>query len=77
MGRLGLIGAITYAYSYVFFTTTVMYALVAHTETYHDVSKVFGAWMTLHGLLMVIGGLAFGLAILLERESCPGGQVHA
>ena len=63
IGRLGLAGATTYAYSYVFFTTTVMYALVAGTRNYRALTDVFGAWMTLHGLIMVLGGVAFGAAV--------------
>jgi hypothetical protein len=56
-------GAVAYAYSYVFFTSTVVYALIAGTPNYKDMTKVFGAWMTVHGLIMLAGGLAFGLAV--------------
>ena len=63
IGRLGLAGAVAYAYSYVFFTSTVVYALIAGTPNYKDMTKVFGAWMTVHGLIMLAGGLAFGLAV--------------
>jgi hypothetical protein len=64
IGRLGLFGAVAYAYSYVFFTSTVVYALVARTPNWTALGKVFGAWMTVHGLVMVVGGLSFGLAIV-------------
>jgi hypothetical protein len=64
IGNLGLFGAMAYAYSYVFFTTTVMYALVAGTPNYHALADVFGVWMTIHGLIMVLGGLAFGVAVI-------------
>lgn len=67
MGRrrkLGLIGAALYAYSYVFFTSTVVYALAAHTRNWDAVVDTFGPWMTIHGGLMVIGGVAFGAAII-------------
>jgi hypothetical protein len=63
IGRLGLAGAVAYAYSYVFFTSTVVYALIAGTPNYQELTKVFGAWMTVHGLIMLAGGLAFGLAV--------------
>ena len=63
IGRLGLFGAIAFAYSYVFFTTTVMYALVAGTANYKALTKVFGSWMTVHGAIMLVGGVAFGLAV--------------
>lgn len=67
VGRLGLFGAVAYAYSYVFFTTTVMYALVAHSADYDTLTKSFGIWMTIHGLIMLVGGLAFGLAVVRAR----------
>src|ERR1700736_2772283 len=63
IGRLGFAGAVAYAYSYVFFTSTVVYALIAGTPNYAALVKVFGAWMTVHGLIMLAGGLAFGLAV--------------
>ena len=67
IGRLGLFGAAAYAYSYVFFTSTVVYALVAHTHDYQGVTKTFGAWMVVHGLIMLIGGVAFGIAVVRAR----------
>jgi hypothetical protein len=63
ISRLGLVGAIAYAYSYVFFTSTVVYALVARTPNYKALTQIFGAWMTVHGVLLLLGGLAFGLAV--------------
>ncbi|TVZ02910.1 hypothetical protein EAS64_20760 [Trebonia kvetii] len=63
IGRLGLAGAVAYAYSYVFFTSTVVYALIARTPNYKAMTTVFGAWLTVHGLIMLAGGLAFGLAV--------------
>ncbi|MCW2615557.1 MAG: conserved rane protein of unknown function [Frankiales bacterium] len=67
IGRLGLFGAAAYAYSYVFFTSTVVYALVAHTPDYHGVTTAFGSWMVVHGLIMLIGGVAFGIAVVRAR----------
>jgi hypothetical protein len=64
IGRLGFLGAIAYAYSYVFFTSTVIYALISGTPNYKALAKVFGAWMTVHGLILLLGGLAFGLAVV-------------
>jgi hypothetical protein len=42
----------------------VVYALIAGTPNYAALVKVFGAWMTVHGLIMLAGGLAFGLAVV-------------
>lgn len=67
IGRVGLAGALAYAYSYVFFTTTVVYALIARTRNYRALTKVFGAWMPVHGAVLVLGGLAFGVAVVRAR----------
>jgi hypothetical protein len=67
IGRLGFAGAVAYAYSYVFFTSTVAYALIARTPNYKALVKFFGAWMTVHGLIMLVGGLAFGLPVVRAR----------
>ncbi len=64
IGWLGLFGAAAYAYAYVFFTSTVVYALVAGTPNYPTLTAVFGPWMTAHGAIMLIGGAAFGVAIV-------------
>ncbi|MEA2593242.1 MAG: hypothetical protein QOD62_3073 [Actinomycetota bacterium] len=64
IGRLGLFGATAFAYSYVFFTGSVLYALIARTRNYQALTKVFGPWMTVHGLIMLVGGLALGLAVV-------------
>jgi len=67
IGRLGLFGAVAYAYSYVFFASTVVYAIVAPAPDYQAVTTAFGAWMVVHGLIMVIGGVAFGVAVARAR----------
>ncbi|MCW2573340.1 MAG: putative rane protein [Frankiales bacterium] len=66
-GRLGWASAWTYAYSYVFFTGTVVYALVRHTETYAELSRQLGPAMLVHGAIMVIAGIGFGAAVLRAR----------
>jgi hypothetical protein len=67
IGRLGFLGAIAYAYSYVFFTSTVVYALISGIPNYKALVKVFGAWMTVHGLILLVGGLTFGLAVVRAK----------
>jgi hypothetical protein len=64
IGRLGFLGAIAYAYSFVFFTSTVVYALISGTPNYTALAKLFGPWMTVHGLILLLGGLAFGWAVV-------------
>ncbi|MEO9140043.1 MAG: hypothetical protein ABI345_13370 [Jatrophihabitans sp.] len=67
VGRLGLFGAAAYAYSYVFFTSTVVYALVARIPDYAGVTSAFGGWMVVHGVIMLVGGVAFGVAVVRAR----------
>jgi hypothetical protein len=63
MGRLGRLAAYAYAYSYVFFTGTVVYALIDGTSDYSTLSHDLGPWMTVHGGVMVLSGLCFALAV--------------
>ena len=64
IGRLGLISAIAYAYSFVFFTGTVVYAIVNSTTDYSALTGDVGASMTVHGAIMVVAGIGFGLAVI-------------
>ena len=67
IGRLGLVAALVYAYTFVFFTSTVVYALVDHTRDWDALTSAFGAWMTVHSALMVIAGIALGVATVRAR----------
>ena len=64
IGRLGLIGALGYAYTFVFFTSTVVYALIDHTRDWEALQARFGAWITIHSVMMMLAGLAFGYAVI-------------
>jgi hypothetical protein len=64
IGRLGQISAVAYAYAYGFFTGTVVYALLDQTSDYDVLSHDLQPWMTLHGAIMVLAGLGFGLAVI-------------
>ena len=67
IGRLGLFGAVAYAYAFVYFTGTVVYALVEGTSDYAALSDALDPWMTIHGAIMVIAGIAFGYAVTGAR----------
>jgi hypothetical protein len=67
IGRLGECSALAYAYAYVFFTGTVVYALINGTTDYATLSNRLGPVMILHGAVMVIAGLGFGHAVLNAR----------
>jgi surface polysaccharide O-acyltransferase-like enzyme len=64
IGRSGLIGALAYAYAFVFFTSTVVYALVDHTSDWNALTDRFGAWITIHSVIMVVAGIMFGVATM-------------
>jgi len=63
IGRLGTVSAIAYAYSFVFFTGTVVYALVKGTRDFEQLGAALSPWMTIHGAVMVIAGVGFGFAV--------------
>jgi hypothetical protein len=66
-GLIGMISASAYAYCYVFFTGTVVYALVNNTVDYPTLSDELGVLMLAHGALMVFAGLGFGYAVYRAR----------
>jgi hypothetical protein len=63
IGWLGAASAIAYAYSFVFFTGTVVYALVHRTGDFERLGAALDPAMTIHGALMVIAGIGFGCAV--------------
>jgi hypothetical protein len=64
IARLGLLGAVGYAYTFVFFTSTVVFALVQHTGDWNALKNQMGAWIAVHSALMVVTGLVFGYAVV-------------
>jgi hypothetical protein len=58
-------------YSVVFFSGTVLYALAAGAPDWPSVVDRFGWWMTAHGVVMVLGGVAFGAAVVRQRAAPP------
>jgi hypothetical protein len=67
IGSLGLVGAIGYAYSFIFFTGTVSFALVNGTRSWDALADQMRPWVTVHGVVMVIAGVALGVAIVRAR----------
>jgi hypothetical protein len=67
IGRLGQLSAVAYAYSFVFFTGTVVYALIHETSDYDDLARDLQPWMTIHGAIMVLAGAGFGVAVIRAR----------
>jgi hypothetical protein len=64
LSRVGWVGAAAYAYSYVFFTATVVYALVDGTSDFDALSHDLRPWMVIHGAVMVGAGLGFGIGVI-------------
>jgi hypothetical protein len=64
IGRLGLLGAVGYAYTFVFFTSTVVFALVQHSSDWSALENQMGGWIAVHSVLMVVTGLVFGYAVV-------------
>jgi hypothetical protein len=69
--RWATLGALAYAYSFVFFTSTVVWAIVARTPSWETLGADFGWWMTVHGAVMVVGGIAFGTGVALSGVLPP------
>lgn len=64
LGRVGDLSALAYAYAFVFFTGTVVYALVNDTPDYATLTNELGVAMVLHGAVMVLAGVGFGYAVI-------------
>jgi hypothetical protein len=67
LGRLGEAAAVAYAAVYVFFTATVVYALVETTPDFDALTQRLDPWMTIGGVVMVLAGVGFGVAVLRAR----------
>lgn len=74
LGRAGWAAAVAYAYAYVFFTGTVVFALVADVADYDSLSERVGAAMFVHGAVMVLAGVVLATASAgtgrLPRSPC-------
>jgi hypothetical protein len=48
----------------VFFTSTVVFALVQHTSDWSALENQMGGWIAVHSVLMIVTGLIFGYAVV-------------
>lgn len=62
IGLLGLIGSLLYGGSFVYFAHTTLYAIAEHVTDYETLLEHLGNLYTMHGLLMIIGGVTFAAA---------------
>ncbi|MEX1317276.1 MAG: hypothetical protein AB1Z22_09150 [Synechococcaceae cyanobacterium] len=63
-GPVGLLGALLYGVAFTYFAHTALDALAERTPTYEALWQRLGPAYTIHGALMVIGGLLFAWSAL-------------
>ena len=61
---VGLFGALLYGAAFTYFAHTTLYALAEHVPTYEALWTRLGTLYTVHGTLMVLGGLMFAWSAL-------------
>jgi hypothetical protein len=64
---VGDLSAVVYAYAFLYFTGTVMYALTNGTKDYEVLTHQLGLTMTAHGAMMVVAGVGFGCSVIRAR----------
>jgi len=67
LGATALVGALLYGIAFTYFAYTTLFALASHTPTYEALWQQLGPAYTVHGALMVVGGLLFTGAALRVR----------
>lgn len=60
----GLIGAILYGAAFTYFSHTTLYALATHSPSYEALWDQLGLTYTIHGTLMIGGGILFAWSVL-------------
>jgi hypothetical protein len=71
IGWLGLSGALAYGAAFVYFTGSTAYALARGTPDYATLLRELGGLYIAHGVLMVAGGILFGVAVIRARVLPP------
>jgi hypothetical protein len=64
LGSVGLVGALLYGVAFTYFAHTTLFALATHAPTYEAMWQQLGPTYTVHGALMVVGGLLFAWSAL-------------
>jgi len=59
---IGFLGTVLFAWSFIYFSHTSLYAIENQIRDYETLWQQLGLVYTLHGVMMVIGGLMFGVA---------------
>lgn len=67
IAMIGLIGALLYGFAFVYFTHTTLAAIADHVPDYDQLWDQLGMVYTVHGVVMLVGGGAFGYATIRAR----------
>jgi hypothetical protein len=67
LGWVGDLSAIVYAYAFLYFTGTVVYALTNGTRDYEVLTDRLGLTMTMHGAMMLFAGIGFACSVIHAR----------
>ena len=71
----GLAGAISYGISFIYFTHTTLLSLEEVIPDYESLWNRLGTAYTFHGVLMIVGGIVFGLSSLKTGMLWPEGLI--
>jgi hypothetical protein len=74
LGAAALTGAVLYGFAFTYFAHTTLFALEVSARDYATLWHDLGSTYTVHGALMVVGGLLFAGAAL-RSKSLPVGAV--
>lgn len=64
---LSLFGSVAYGLAFIFYASTVIYALVNQTADYSTLVDELGILYPLHGVLLILGGLLFGWSVMRAK----------
>jgi hypothetical protein len=67
LGALGMVGALLYGIAFTYFAHTTLYAIALTSPDYASLWHDLGLAYTVHGGLMILGGLLFTWAALRSR----------
>lgn len=70
-GALGLVGALLHGVAFTYFAHTTLYALELKVTDYASLWQRLGTTYTVHGALMIVGGLLFAWDGLRTRRMPP------
>ena len=67
IGWSGLVGALLYGFSFIYFAHTTLLSIELYIPNYEALWTRLGSVYTFHGVMMIVGGLLFGIASLRAK----------